>query len=90
MNLTLDEQRIGQLVADSLVAKLTPIIESAVKKYERPDEYLDAKAVYTDILHCSSKTFTDYYLQQPGFPISHKGSQLVYSRKRVEKWMATH
>lgn len=90
MELSIDEKKLSQMVADNLAKKLAPIVETAVEKYERPDKYLDAKTVYTDYLNCSPQVFSDYYLQQPGFPISHKNTQLVFSRKRLEKWMATH
>lgn len=90
MELSIDEKRLSQMVAADLVERLAPVVEATVQRYERPDEYLTGKEVYKGILHCSAATFTDYYLQQPDFPISHKGTQLVFSRKRIEKWMATH
>jgi len=90
MELSIDEKQLSQMVADNLAKKLAPVVEAAVEKYERTDELLDGKYVYENILHCSYKTFVDYYLQQPGFPISHKSTQLAFSRKRVEKWLATH
>lgn len=90
MDLIIDEKRLGQMIADSLVKKLTPIVESAVKKYERPDELLNPQDLCDQVLHCDRSTLDGYFVKQPGFPSINKGTRKVYSRKAVEKWISTH
>lgn len=90
MELNIDEQRLSEMVADGLVKKLTPVVEAAVKKYERPDELLSPQEICMQVLHCDRGTLDGYFVYQPGFPSMNKGSRKVYSRKAVEKWISTH
>jgi len=90
MELNIDEQQLGQLVAGDLVQKLMPIIEATIKKYERPDELLEPQELCDRVLHCHRDTLEKYFIYQPGFPSMNKGTRKVYSLKAVEKWISTH
>lgn len=90
MELNIDEKQLGKLVAGDLVNKLMPVIEVAIKKYERPDELLEPQELCDQVLHCHRNTLDTYFVYQPGFPSMNKGTRKVYSRKAVEKWISTH
>lgn len=90
MELAIDENQIAKQVAEQMAKQITPLIEELVKRYERPDELLDAKQICRQVLHCSTTTLTEFFLYQPGFPSIYKGNRRVFSRKAVEKWIADH
>lgn len=86
----IDEETIADMVADRLAQKLFPPLKDFVIKEYRPDELLNAQEICDQTLHCSTKILNSFYLYQPGFPSMPKGSQRMYSRKAVEKWIAEH
>ena len=86
----IDEHELTEMVANRLAEKLFPQLHDLVTKYETPDELLTGQEICNQVLHCSTNTLTSYFLYQPGFPTILKGSQRVYSRKAVEKWIAEH
>ncbi|MFC6180316.1 helix-turn-helix domain-containing protein [Lactiplantibacillus daowaiensis] len=86
MQSEITEEQFASMVADKLVNKVMPQIEELVKHYHESDQGLDQKAA-AKMLGCDRTTFVKYYLSQPGFPHYMKNSQMMFSRKAIEKWL---
>lgn len=76
-----------ELLASKVVDKLMPIVDKKIDEKTKNDEFLTAQQLANEVFHCSAEMVTNFYLYQPGFPVNHKGSQKVFSRKAVERWM---
>ncbi|WP_304058211.1 hypothetical protein [Levilactobacillus namurensis] len=85
--LTIDENKLAELIANKLVDQIAPVVVQIMKDHEEEDYLMTKQEVYEGILHCSYNTFQSYYLKQPGFPVDYKGNRMVFSHKKINRWL---
>lgn len=87
MSMQVNEDKIIDAIAGEVVSRLMPELETLVKNYYQPDKGLNQQEA-ADLLGCGRETLMKWYFYQPGFPHFMKGTQIAFSQKALEKWMA--
>ncbi|MGV0167148.1 DNA-binding protein [Furfurilactobacillus sp. WILCCON 0119] len=87
----LDEREIVQAVVNQVSRdSINPLLEHIKIQLQPHDELVGKQAICDRVLHCDVGTLNDFYMYQPDFPYSRKGTRLQFSLKAVDQWIANN
>lgn len=84
------ELRLDKTDMQSIVKQVALEIAQQLQDTQLPDELMNKSELCKKVLHCDTKSFDDNYRYAFGFPFILNGKKRMYSRKAVEKWIASN
>lgn len=91
MTLSIDyDDDLRDQIAERAAQKIADKVDPNRIMGEFYDRLMTPAEICDKVLHCGRSTLDDYYMQQPGFPYTYKGSHIMYLPSQVRQWLIGH